>query len=198
MKTQMKLLLLLAVLAVGVAGCGTKEEKEKISAQYENTEYDGPFDIEEVRKNVLIKGQPFEIPIKLGDLPKGWTYEEHEYSKNLDPGHGIVTLFYDGEKMVDVALEEYNPKKPKKAIIYNFTIHTEDCSIDGFIPLISTKDEVVEKYGEPYTRLGGDYYGIVNDSKTFGGRINDRSIAFQYNEDGTIKNISLTYADLTK
>lgn len=198
MKKRMKLLLLLVALIIAVTGCGNDSKKDKPSVQYENMEYDGPFDIEEARKNIIIKGQPFEIPIKLGDLPSGWTYQEHKYSKNLDPGHGIVTLFFDGVDMVDVALEEYDPEKPKKAIIYNFTIHTADCSIDGFMPQVSTKDEVVGKYGEPYTRLGGDYYGIVNDSKTLGGRINNQSISFKYNDDGTISSISLTYADLSK
>ncbi len=85
MKKSMKLLLLLAVLAVGVAGCGTKEEKEKISTQYENTEYDGLFDIEAARKDIWIDGQLLEIPVVLKDLPTGWTYEDYN-AEYLDPG----------------------------------------------------------------------------------------------------------------
>ena len=41
-------------------------------------EANGTFDIETVRKNIVIKGQPFEIPMALKDLPEGWTYVEQE------------------------------------------------------------------------------------------------------------------------
>ena len=84
MKNKIKLILfaLCAVMACLVfAGC----KKENIEASDtgvissaaadDNTaqgEANGTFDIETVRKNIVIKGQPFEVPIVLKDLKYLW------------------------------------------------------------------------------------------------------------------------------
>ncbi|MBQ3027968.1 MAG: hypothetical protein IJD26_02735 [Lachnospiraceae bacterium] len=198
-KKSMKLLLLLAVLAVGVAGCGTKEEKENISTKYENTEYDGLFDIEAARKDIWIDGQLLEIPVVLKDLPTGWTYEDYN-AEYLDQGHGIAVLYYEGKKMVEVGLENYDAKHFDESIVYNVTIDDSHCNIADVVPNVTTKQEIYEKYGEPVkvSEFGSYYYGIVNGHKTLGGRSNNQSIIFKFNEDDVVREISFTYADLTK
>jgi len=201
MKKRMKLLLLLVMLAVGVAGCGNKEEKETPSVQYENTEYDGLFDIEAARKDIIIQGQPFEIPVALKDLPEGWTYEARlEDSELYDEGNGIIYLLYNGEKMSGASVENYYPDRIEDSIVYNLTVRTDKCMIAGVIPTVSTKQEVVDMYGDPVmvSKAGGYYYGIYNDTSSFGGRLNSQCICVSFEEDDVVKSVSIAYADLTK
>lgn len=199
MKKTMKLLLLLAMLAVGVTGCGNKEEKEKPSVKYENTEYDGLFDIEAARKDIWIDGQQLVLPVVLKDLPAGWTYEDYN-AKYLDPGVGIAILYYEGKKMIEVGLENYDANHFDESIACNVTISASNCNIANIVPGVTTKQEIYEKYGEPVkvSEYGSYYYGIVNGHKTLGGRQNDQSIIFKFNEDDVVREISFTYADLTK
>lgn len=159
------------------------------------------FDIERIRQRIVIKGQTIEIPMKLKDLPKGWSYKLFDEKEVfLKDDQFLATMFYNNEEMYIASLENYNSKKVKESIIYNLTIENSDCSIDGFIPLESTKQELVEKYGEPVqtTSYGSYYYGLVNGDNKLGGRINDHSICVKFTEDDIIETISITYADLTK
>ena len=64
MKRKMLSLFLCSVILVGgVCGCSNKTEEQSSSSQVVHV--DGTFDIEEVRKNINIKGYQFEIPIHL-------------------------------------------------------------------------------------------------------------------------------------
>ena len=101
--------------------------------------------------------------------------------------------------MFVAGLENYYKKAESDGIVYNLTIETDDCSIDGLIPIKSTKQDIIYKYGDPIkiSKYGSYYYGIVNNSDTLGGIIKDQSICVKINDD-TIESISITYADLTK
>lgn len=208
MKKKFLLLLITVTMAISIVGCNKNESSESSSqAETSNTTNTtqsaqlGTFDIEVVRKSIIIKGQPFEIPVALKDLPKGWTYDVFdEKDVYLDEGLSLADMYYNGEEMFIAALENYYPDKEKESIIFNLTIETDECSIGGLIPFKSTKQDVVAKYGEPIeiSKYGFYYYGIVNDSETLGGRINDQSICVKFNEDDTIKEISITYVDLSK
>ena len=159
------------------------------------------FDIETVRKNIVIKGQTIEIPVALGDLPDGWSYQLYdEKDVYLADDLFLATMYYNDEETYIATLENYDPKKVEESIIFNLTIETSDCSVDGFIPLVSKKQELVEKYGEPIqiTSIGSYYYGLVNGEKKMGGRLNNHCINVKFTEMDTIKEISITYADLTK
>lgn len=176
--------------------CDSKEPSSAVNSFSE----DG-FDIERVRQRIVIKGQTIKIPMKLKDLPKGWSYKLFdEKDVFLKDDQFLATMFYNNEEMYIASLENYNSKKVKESIIYNLTIENSDCSIDGFIPLESTKQELVEKYGEPVqtNSYGLYYYGLVNGDNKLGGRINDHSICVKFTEDDIIETISITYADLTK
>lgn len=109
-------------------------------------------------------------------------------------------MYYNGNEMYIAALENFFPDKPKESIIYNLTIETDDCSIDGLVPLKSTKQEVVKRYGEPVPKVSDDdyyFYGIVNGESKVGGRLNDHSLGIRFDESDTITEISITYADLS-
>lgn len=199
-------LMLAASMLCGIAGC-TKEPSESpadindTSIELSNDNDEIGFDIDRVRKNIIIKGQTIEIPVKLGEIPEGWSYKLYdENDVYLRENQFLATMYYNGNEMYIAALENFFPDKPKESIIYNLTIETDDCSIDGLVPFKSTKQEVVKRYGEPLSGVGNEhyyYYGIVNGENKTGGRLNDHSIGVRFTEDDLIKSISITYADLS-
>ncbi len=190
--------LLAGAILCGLAGCDRSTVPESSEVSYSET----GFDIERVRKNIVIKGQTIEIPVKLKDIPKGWSYKLYdEKDVYLKDNQFLATMFYNGEEMYTATLEQYNKNKPKQSIIYNLTIYDKDCSIDGLTPQLTTKQDVVDKYGEPLPEVSSDryyYYGVVNGTNSLAGRSNDHSIGVRFTEDDIIKSISITYADLTK
>lgn len=200
-----KIILIVSLLVMGAILCGTTacdNSKSQPSASIsENTDESG-FDIERVRKNIVIKGQTIEVPTKLSDIPNGWSYELYdEKDVYLKDNQFLATMFYKGEEMYIAALENYEKGKAEESIIYNLTIYDSDCSIDGLVPYLTTKQDVVEKYGEPLPDVSRDnyyYYGLVNGENKLGGRLNDHAIGIRFAEDDTVKGISITYADLSK
>ncbi|NLJ19064.1 hypothetical protein [Globicatella sulfidifaciens] len=203
MKKKFLLLLITVAMAISAVGCDKSSESSS-QAETSNTTNTsqsaqlGTFDIEVVRKNIIIKGQPFEIPVALKDLPEGWTWKEKEQSE-LDEGNGLAYIYYNGEEMFIAGLENFYEGLESSGIVYNLTIKTDDCSIDGLIPFKSTKQNVVGKYGEPVmiSGYGSYYYGTTNNNDKARGRINEQNIIFKINDDDTIKAISITYADLS-
>lgn len=198
-------LILAASMLCGIAGC-TKEPSDSpadisdASVELSNDNDEIGFDIERVRKNIIIKGETIEIPVKLGEIPEGWSYKLDEKGVYLRDNQFLATMYYNGNEMYIAALENFFPDKPKESIIYNLTIETDDCSIDGLVPFKSTKQEVVKRYGEPVPKVSDDdyyFYGIVNGESKVGGRLNDHSLGIRFDESDTITEISITYADLS-
>lgn len=199
-------LMLAASMLCGIAGC-TKEPSDSpadisdASVELSNDNDEIGFDIDRVRKSIIIKGQTIEIPVILGEIPEGWSYKLYdEKDVYLRENQFLATMYYNGNEMYIAALENYNKNKPEESIIYNLTIYESDCSIDGLMPQLSTKQDVIDKYGEPLSGVGNEhyyYYGIVNGENKTGGRLNDHSIGVRFTEDNLIKSISITYADLS-
>ena len=199
-------LMLAASMLCGIAGC-TKEPSDSpadisdASVELSNDNDEIGFDIDRVRKSIIIKGQTIEIPVKLGEIPEGWSYKLYdEKDVYLRDNQFLATMYYNGNEMYIAALENYNKNKPEESIIYNLTIYESDCSIDGLVPSETTKQEVVKRYGEPLSGVGNEhyyYYGIVNGENKTCGRLNDHSIGVRFTEDDLIKSISITYADLS-
>lgn len=199
-------LMLAASMLCGIAGC-TKEPSDSpadisdASVELSNDNDEIGFDIDRVRKSIIIKGQTIEIPVKLGEIPEGWSYKLYdEKDVYLRDNQFLATMYYNGNEMYIAALENYNKNKPEESIIYNLTIYESDCSIDGLVPSETTKQKVVKRYGEPLSGVGNEhyyYYGIVNGENKTGGRLNDHSIGVRFTEDDLIKSISITYADLS-
>ena len=199
-------LLATAILLCGFTGCSNGEtpsptDRNITSVGVSNNVNETGFDIDRVRKSIIIKGQTIEIPVKLGEIPEGWSYKLYdEKDVYLRENQFLAKMYYNGKEMYIAALENFFPDKPKESIIYNLTIETDDCSIDGLVPFKSTKQEVVKRYGEPLSGVGNEhyyYYGIVNGENKTGGRLNDLSIGVRFTEDDLIKSISITYADLS-
>lgn len=194
-------LMLAASMLCGIAGC-TKEPSDSpadisdASVELSNDNDEIGFDIDRVRKSIIIKGQTIEIPVKLGEIPEGWSYKLYdEKDVYLRENQFLATMYYNGNEMYIAALENYNKNKPEESIIYNLTIYESDCSIDGLMPQLSTKQDVIDKYGEPLSGVGNEhyyYYGIVNGENKTGGRLNDHSIGVRFTEDNLIKSISKT------
>lgn len=216
MKNKIKLILCAlcaAMVCLVFAGC--KNENIEASdtgvtssaAVDDNTvqgEANGTFDIETVRKNIVIKGQPFEIPMALKDLPEGWTYVEQEIMAY--DGLGLATFYYKDKEMFVGALENFYKDNKKDGIIYNTTLRTDDCSIDGIIPLKTTLQEVIDKYGEPaeISELVGEAtyvysYGIRKPRTSLLGRSNNQALILSIDKETEIVSlISITYADFSK
>lgn len=200
-------LLVVATMLCNFTGCSNGQtpsptNHDITSGGVSNSVNETGFDIDRVRKSIVIKGQTIEIPMELNNLPNGWSYELYdEKDVYLKDNQFLATMFYNGEEMYIAALENYNKNKPKESIIYNLTIYESDCSIDGLIPQLSTKQDVIDKYGEPLSGVGNElyyYYGIVNGENKTGGRLNDHCIGVRFTENDIIKAISITYADLDK
>lgn len=204
---SMVALLVVATMLCNFTGCSNGEtlsptDRNITSVGVSNSVNETGFDIDRVRKSIIIKGQTIEIPMKLNNLPNGWTYKLYdEKDVYLKDNQFLATMFHNGEEMYIAALENYNKSRPEESIIYNLTIYESDCSIDGLIPQLSMKQDVIDKYGEPLSGVGNEhyyYYGIVNGENKTGGRLNDHSIGVRFTEDDLIKSISITYADLDK
>lgn len=189
-----------AVLLCGFTGCSDVQNESLAISESAN---ENGFDIERVRKKIVIKGQTIEIPVKLGEIPDGWSYKLYdEKDVYLRENQFLATMYYNGNEMYIAALENFFPDKPKESIIYNLTIETDDCSIDGLVPSETTKQEVVKRYGEPVSKAvynGCDYYryGIVNGENKVGGRLNDHSLGIRFDKNDIVTDISIVYADLS-
>lgn len=202
MKLKSLILIAAAFTVLAASACGKESLQQTESAggtELSEPEY-GTFDIEYVRKQINLKGHPFEIPMALKDLPECWTWKEHENSHYSADGSGLAYVYYNGEEMVIAGLENYFEGSENDGIIYNLTIETDDCSIDSLIPLKSTKQDVIDRYGEPdeITKSGYYSYGTTNNDDKFAGRINEQCVIICFDENEVITEISLTYADLTK
>lgn len=129
-KNIIALLFCTFIITTTFTACDNKEPSSSVTSFSE----DG-FDIERVRQRIVIKGQTIEIPVKLKDIPKGWSYKLYDKDDvYLRDDQFMATMFYNGGEMYTAALEQYNEKKPKQSIIYNLTIYDSDCSIDGLVP----------------------------------------------------------------
>ena len=201
-------LLATITLLCSFTGCSNGEtpsptDRNITSVGVSNSVNETGFDIDRVRKSIIIKGQTIEIPVKLGEIPEGWSYKLYdEKDVYLRDNQFLATMYYNGNEMYIAALENFFPDKPKESIIYNLTVYDSDCSIDGLVPSETTKQEVVKRYGEPVSKAvynGCDYYryGIVNGENKAGGRLNDHSLGIRFDESETITQISITYADLS-
>lgn len=206
MRRKIMLMLVLLMLVSGTVACGkqidsslvNEPETEQAISQTEETE---GFDIERIRKSIIIKGQPFEIPIALSDLEEGWTWKEHESSWVGSDGNGLVYVYYNDEEWFVGTVRNYYEGNEMEGIIYNLGIETEDSSIDALIPLVSTKQEVIERYGEPNEiseKSGNYHYGTMNNDSTNLGPLNEQELSIAFDEKGTVIKIIITYADLQK
>ena len=158
-KGKKAVLLLTAIsLLCGLTGCSKNETSDPTNntqsffqsnsqAVTNSTTEQTGFDIEVVRKSLIVKGVPFELPMRIGDLEDAWTYKKREthYVDNT----GLADFFYNGKEMFVAGIGDFKEGKEDDGFIYDIALETEDCSIGGITPNVSVKDDVVKKYGEP-------------------------------------------------
>lgn len=142
------------------------------------TAAEGTFDVDVVRQNIYIKGQLVQLPKKLGDFPTGWTYTLYDRKEyDLKEGSGMAKMYYCGEEMGTIMLEECYDGREEESIAYSISSREADSNIYGITPTVSTIEDVKAHIGEPdeekYTEMpyvhtfrygmseGTDEYGIL-------------------------------------
>ena len=145
MKRKILSLFLCSIMLAGSAcGCSNKTEEQSSSSQVVHV--DGTFDIEEVRKNINIKGYEFIVPQKLSELDNGLTYEfvDEEF------GDGFYEVeISDNSGVILCSIAENAHKKSNKAFLFNIALKDSNSNVIGITPLVSTKEDVLKKFGEP-------------------------------------------------
>ncbi|MDE7231180.1 MAG: hypothetical protein K2N56_11930, partial [Oscillospiraceae bacterium] len=139
-----KLLLpvILSAILLSFPACGTVEEPPFS----DNTVKTG-FDMDRIRKNIIVKGEHFEIPVKLNELADGLTYEL--WDEDPFEGRTAADIFRNGDELCTVGVMNCYAGAEGESEIYYISLNDSECSADGIVPLITTKQEVLDKYGEP-------------------------------------------------
>lgn len=134
-------------LTIFSCGCGQNGNTEPEQSSSPSVEMvDGTFDIEAVRNSINIKGHKFTVPQKLSELEKGLKYKfvDEEF------GDGLYTVEISDENGQLVSVIARNAhKKSKKALFCNLGIEDSNSDVAGIVPLVSTKEDVLKKFGEP-------------------------------------------------
>lgn len=148
MKKKIFELLLCSLISVcAFAGCGqggiTEPEQSSSSSV---VMVDGTFEIEAVRNSINIKGHRFTVPQKLSELEEGLKYEfvDEEFGDGL-----YMVEISDENGLVLKVIARNAHKKSKKAFFCNIGIEDSDSDVAGIVPFISTKEDVLKKFGEP-------------------------------------------------
>lgn len=145
-------LMLAASLLCGIAGCSKETnwspaESNETSVDLSNDYDETGFDIERIRKNVIVDGQAIEIPIKLKDLPKDWTYETSANRFAEDRCH-VEVKDKNGDLLFSCGAENYKESQKGDSRIFDAPFENDKCSVDGITPFKTTREEIVERYGE--------------------------------------------------
>lgn len=196
------LLLCGLMLLSSLTGCENVETSDSVSDQANFTTIareEGTFDIDAVRKDINIKGYKFTIPQKLSELEKELTYKY--VSDELADGFYKVEISGKNEQILDVVVRA-KKKNDKNAVIDNIAVETSDSNVCGLIPLVTAKDEVIEKFGEPNeqkTEIIREekeffYYGIEEYDD---GYLNIRAkmMTVCFNKDKIVETITITYSN---
>ncbi len=151
-------LILAASMLCGITGCSKNEisvltsSAQNVSQSTSQSGMDSiseqtSFDIEVVRKSLIVKDVPFELPKRIGDLDDAWTFKRREthYVDNT----GLADFYYNGKEMFVAGIGDFKEGKEDDGYIYDIALESDDCSIGGITPNVSTKDDVVKKYGNP-------------------------------------------------
>lgn len=148
MKKKIFALLLCTLISVcAFAGCeqgGNTESKKSDSSSV--VMVDGTFDIEAVRNSINIKGHKFTVPQKLSELEDGLKYEfvDEEFGDGL-----YMVEISDENGLILKSIARNAHKKSKKAFFCNIGIEDSDSDVAGIVPFVSTKEDVLKKFGEP-------------------------------------------------
>ena len=107
---------------------------------------DGTFHFEMIESNIYIKGYRFTVPQKLSELEEGLTYKF--IGEEFDDGLYEVEIS-DENGIILRSLADNAHHKNGKAFLYNIAVEDSESNVAGMIPHMTTKEEVVKKFGEP-------------------------------------------------
>lgn len=196
------LVILAAVMLCGLAGCSKNEERisESESSVVSNSETG--FDIERIRKNVIVDDRALEIPMKLKDLPKEWTYEVSANSQ-VDDRCYVEVKDKNGDLLFSCGAENYKESKAGESKIYDVPFENDKCSVDGITPFKTTREEIVERYGEATSirKLGGRKYEGWEEYRygSLEGKTSDdwygKCLMVTFNEKGIVDWVTIVYTN---
>ncbi len=109
--------------------------------------------------------------------------------------------------MLNAVVENYYDGNKEKGVVCCISISEEDkdISLDGLTPTVSTKQDVLDKYGEPaqvqkvFDKSYYDesyIYGILYEPKST--HVYAHALEIKFADTGIIKEMCITYSDLTK
>lgn len=198
-KKILVLLLCFLISACAFTGCGqngiTEPEQSSISSV---VMVDGTFDIEAVRNSININGHRFTVPQKLSELEEGLKYEFVD--EEFDDGLYMVEIS-DENGLVLKSIAANAHKKSKKAFLYNVSVEDSDSDVAGIVPFISTKEDVLKKFGEPDDK---ESYGLSEGKEAYkygiyelreGFRSKGRFMTIGFNSSGAVEVITVNYSE---
>lgn len=192
--------LLLCTAMLSGAACGCGNEKDEMTEQGDSSmvvREKVTFDIEDVRKNITIKGYEFTVPQKLSELDNGLTYAfvDEEF------GDGLYEVeISDSSGVILCSIAENAHKKSGKASLYNIAINDSDSNVLGITPQVSNKEDVLKIFGEPDETKETDLinkkifafiYG--SQEETDGYRTKGQFMNIAFNEDDIVESIVINY-----
>ena len=113
-------LLITAAIIYSLTGCVKESmENSNISSDivYDSQDTTG-FDIDTVRKSIIVKGVTLELPKKIGDLEDKWTYKKRETHYVDDTG--LADFYYNGNEMFVAGIGTL--KKERKMTVISTTL----------------------------------------------------------------------------
>ena len=147
-----KLVLLGAMFLIVLSECvprlGKQQDKEEPEEEEPDVEEIKDFEIKRALKRIIVKGQNIKLPLALCDLGEGFTWKKTDHASLRSDGTGAVTIYFHDEECFHTVAENYYEGAEDQGMIYEIRIKTDDCSIDGFVPGKTTKQEVIERYGK--------------------------------------------------
>ncbi len=182
--------MILGSILLTFTACGTEEKTLSVTDEDSKKS----FDMEKIRKNIVIRGERFEIPVKLNELADGLTFEI--WDEDSFEGRNAADIFRNGEELCSVGVMNCYAGAEGESEIYYISLNDSECSADGIVPHISTKQEVLDKYGEPGYKAGDDvscifYYGEEKSATPLDG-LSGKAVAISF-EDDKVATISITY-----
>lgn len=76
---------------------------------------------------------------------------------------GLADFYYNGNEMFVAGIGNFKEGKEDDGYIYDIALETDDCSIGGITPNVSSKDDVLKNTGNPQKSTflrSVDYTGI--------------------------------------
>ena len=162
---------------------------------------EGTFDVEVVRQNIYIKGQLVQLPKKLGEFPVGWTYTLYDRKEyGLEEGSGMAKMYYCGEEMGTVMLENCNDGREDESTAYSIATREADSNIYGITPHVSTVEDVKAHIGEPDEEEKIDKpfmhtftYGL-SEGEDENGILRANMLNISFDENGVVDFVSVYYS----